>query len=369
MSDGSYDSHEDKKPMINLRWLLAVSVMLAATLVAAPATADAATIRDRAGLFSKDAVKQAEARLNKVEHSSGVTTVIETIDAIPGVEKSTPPAKRKLAIDALATERDRRIHDEGIYLLISKREHLISHVLVRERLDDVLPIGKRDAIKDAFVAEFHNGDFDAGLLSGVKAIETALEGVHGRGATGGALVERRVQQHRADGGGRPAAGRSTFGTFLMIILGIFGVLLVLRLVGGLFGRSAAQGYPGPGGVGMPRPGMGMGPGYYGGGGGGFFSSILGGLGGALAGNWLYDQFSGGRHQQYGSADAGYVPDSTASPDQGGDAIIGADDDPGGGTSWDDAGGGGGDVAGGDWGGGGGDWGGGGGDWGGGGGDW
>ena len=277
----------------------------------------------------------------------------------------------------LATERDRKIHDEGIYLLISKREHLISHVLVRERLDDVLPIGKRDAIKDAFVAEFHKGDFDAGLLNGVKAIETALEGAHVRGASGGGAVVRA--QHRADGGGggRAVAGRSTFTTFLLIIAGIFGVLLVLRLIGGLFNRSAGQGITGAGGMGMPRPGMGGGPGYYGspgygGRGGGFFSSVLGGLGGALAGNWLYDQFSGGRHSQYGSADAGYGADSTASPDQGGDAIVGADDDPGGGTSWDDGGGGdvgGGDVGGGDWGGGGGDWGGGGGDWGGGGGDW
>ena len=47
--------------------------------------------------------------------------------------------------------RDKAIDDEGMYLLISKREHLISHVLVRERLAKVLPIGKRDAIRDAFV--------------------------------------------------------------------------------------------------------------------------------------------------------------------------------------------------------------------------
>ena len=123
-------------------------------------------------------------------------------------------------------------------------------------------------------------------------------------------------QHRAEGG-KAAAGRSPFGTFLMIILGIFGVLLVLRLIGGLFNRSAGQGIPA--GMGMPRQGMGGGPGYggpgYGGGGGGFFSSVLGGLGGALAGNWLYDQFSGGRHGQYGSADAGHVADSTGYTDR------------------------------------------------------
>ena len=168
------------------------------------------------------------------------------------------------------------------------------------------------------------------------------------------------------------------GTFLLILAGIFGVLLVLRLIGGLFGRQRA-GYPGQmGGMGMNRPGMGLpGPGYYGGPGyggrgGGFFSGLLGGLGGALAGNWLYDQMSG-RHSHMTSADA-YPPDSPLSgaPDQGDDAIIGADDHGGRGETWDDPGGdwGGGDAGGGDWGGGGGDWGGGdgGGDWGGGG-DW
>ena len=267
--------------------------------------------------------------------------------------------ERGRAIDELALDRDKKIHDEGIYLLLSKNDHVMSHVLVRERLTPVLPVEKRDAIRDAFIKGFKNGeDFDGGLIKGAQAIETALAGVAARHAVvahdgGGARAEHPVGGRRM-----PARGHSTLGTFLMIILGIFGVLLVLRLIGGLFNRSAGQGY-GAAGMGMPRPGMGGGPGYYGGPGyggrgGGFFSGMLGGLGGALAGNWLYDQFSGGRHGNYGSADAGQAPDSTSVPDQGGDAIVGADDDPGGGLMGDtgrDTGGG--DVGGGDWGGGGG----------------
>ena len=55
---------------------------------------------------------------------------------------------------------------------------MISHVLVRERLADVLPIEKRDAIRDAFVEEFKKeGAYDAGLLKGAAAIQTALAGV------------------------------------------------------------------------------------------------------------------------------------------------------------------------------------------------
>jgi hypothetical protein len=92
------------------------------------------------------------------------------------------------------------------------------------------------------------------------------------------------------------------------------------------------------------------------------------LGGALAGNWLYDQFSG-RHGSPAQTDAAsYTPtESTSAYDPAGNAPVGGDDTGGMGTSWDDPG-----TAdtGGDWGGGdgGADWGGGGGDWGGGGGD-
>ena len=79
---------------------------------------------------------------------------------------------------------------------------------------------------------------------------------------------------------------------------IVAVLVGIRLIGSLFGGGRGAYGPGAGQPGM-GPGYGGGPGYgagYGGrGGGGFFSSILGGIGGAMAGNWLYDQFSG-RHQ-------------------------------------------------------------------------
>ena len=65
-----------------------------------------------------------------------------------------------------------------------------------------------------------------------------------------------------------------------------------------------------------RPGYGYGGGGYGGpggGGGGFFSSLFGGIGGAMAGNWIYDQFSG-RHQGGGSVEnASYDPPAQRPP--------------------------------------------------------
>jgi uncharacterized protein len=355
--------------MANLRWLLAISVALAAMVVATPV--QAATIRDSAGMFSPNVVKKLEAELERIERATKIPVVIETIDAIPGLDKDAPKSVKRKAIDQLAVKRDKAIRDEGIYLLISKQDHVFSPVLIRERYAALLPIEKRDAIRDALVEGFKKEDYDGGLTRAVQIIERSLEGatVVNREAKVPAVLPRHAEA------GNPKPAQSTMGTFLLILLGIVGVLVVLKVLGGLLGRSANSGYPGQmGGMGMQRPGMGQGPGYFGGGGGygggrggGFFSSLMGGIGGAVAGNWLYDQFSG-RHGNVNSSDASSHDTGAGIPDQGGDAIIGADDDPGGGTSWDD-GGGGNDAGGGDWGGGGGgDWGGGG-DGGGGGGDW
>jgi uncharacterized protein len=354
------DQKEDFNPMIYPRWLVAIPLVLAASFVLTPA--QASSVRDHAHLFSSEAVEKAQAQLDQLERSTHIPVVIETIEKVPGLDRKASTEEKHEAINALAVRKDNAIKDEGIYYLISKNDRVNSNILVRERFKRLLPDSTRTKIGAAFLAQFKKGDFDGGLLHGVQAIERALEG---------ASIGHKAAQ--APGGiplaARHQGGQSTMGTFFLIMLGIFGVLLVLRLLGGLFGRSAGAGYPGQMG-GMPRPGMGgYGAPGYGGGGGGFFSGMLGGLGGALAGNWLYDQFSG-RHGGMNSADAMHSADYGAGgADQGGDAIVGADDNPVGGNSWDDAGTG--DTGGGDWGGGGGDWGGGGGDWGGGGGggDW
>ena len=70
-----------------------------------------------------------------------------------------------------------------------------------------------------------------------------------------------------------------------------------------------------------------------------FSSILGGLGGAVAGNWLYDQFSG----RHGNVTRPRTPiRQTREPEcpiRVATPSSARDDDGGGGASWDDGGGG------------------------------
>jgi uncharacterized protein len=344
--------HEVTISMFHHRWLLAIPLAFAVTI----GSAAASSIRDEAGLFSADAVRQAEARLNEIEGETKVTTTIETIPSLDGQP-----------INQVAVGRARAVGGEGLFILIPKQEHEIWILASRHYIKSITA-AHRQAIEKAFGSSFHKGDFDAGLKAGVESIGRELTAAQAE--SGGHLRQAQAPPAGPIRGGRPMArpGGGSFGlsTLLMIGLVIIAVLVGIRLLGSLFGGGQRAYGPGAGQPGM-GPGYG-GPGYapgYGGRGGGFFSSLLGGIGGAMAGNWLYDQFSGRHHGGSTYADnTGYAPDSDAAPTSGGDEWGG-----GAGTGGDWGGDAGGDAGGGgDWGGGGGgDWGGGGGgDWGGGG---
>src|SRR5690349_3286147 len=66
--------------MWNHRWLLALPLALAVSI----GSAQAASIRDHAGLFDQDVVREAEAKLNQIEREAGITTTIETIESLGG---------------------------------------------------------------------------------------------------------------------------------------------------------------------------------------------------------------------------------------------------------------------------------------------
>lgn len=349
--------------------LLALPLLVAAS--AAPALGD---VRDRAGLFSPEAVKKADAELARIERETSLPVTIETIPSLNG-----------RGIDEALAERGRQEDVRGLFVLISKQPHKIE-AGASPGADHFFNRPLYQAIRGSFLPDFERNDYDAGLAAGVAKIEgtlRALKAEHGPLTPAAARAVARPPARAqgpapapapAPGPRMPAQARSGLPILIGIVLLVLGVLFVFRLLGALFGAGRGGYGPGYGPGPMRGPGYG-GPGYGGGGGGGgFMSSLFGGLGGAMAGNWLYDQF-GRRHDQ-----PGYVPpagqDPAAPPDAGagwgtaGDegATWGGGGDAGGGGGGDWGGGGGG----GDWGGGGGgggDWGGGGGggDWGGGGG--
>ncbi len=322
------------------RWLLTLPLALAATL----GTASASSIRDGAKMFSADAVQKAEAVLDHVERQDRVPVIIETIPTLNGEE-----------IADLSLERAERAGSRGVYVLIAKKEHKL-YDRVSHHLSGAINPARQRAIREAFLSGLKQGEPDAALLQGARTIASEVASAH---AEVGRVGQRAPGPLRGRGG-MPARRPGGFGLSSLLGIGLLvvGVLFFIRLLGSLFGGGRAMG-------GQPgRFGGGYGPGYGGGGGGGFMSSLFGGIGGAMAGNWLYDQFSG-RHQggytdssSYGGDPGAAPPDDWAGGTGGGSDWGGGEAGGGGGGDW----GGGGGGGGGDWGGGGGDFGGGGGDW-------
>ena len=351
--------------MTRMRWWIALPALLLAT--SGPATA--AEVRDKAGLFSPEAVKKAQSDLDRIEGRFSVPVTIETVESLDGKN-----------IDDVLPEHARSIDARGLYILIARREHK-TEAMTHKAYQKYLTRSRDVAIRNSFGPEFKKGNFDAGLAMGVEKIDSIF--AEAKSEAGGSLRPATAPTAPAPrrGAAAPAPipapiGRGVnkeswgMGSILTIGIVLLGVFLVIRILGALFsaGRGAGAGYGGPGRMGGPGYGGG-GPGYGGGGGGGggggFMSSMFGGIGGALAGNWLYDKFSGGHHGATTDQTA-YDPNAGAGavPQDAGPDYVGPND---GGADW---GGGGADAGGGggDWGGGGGDaGGGGGGDWGGGGG--
>ncbi len=341
--------------MSRLRWLIAVPVAVAALVGTAPgALAASSAIRDKAGLFSRDAIRQAQAILDKTEAAHRVPTVIETIDSLDG-EPLRDAAVRRAQESGI----------QGVFVLVTKAERKIYVSDFRRFLGEA----RREQIDQAFIQGFKKGDFDAGLIAGAEAVERQVASAPPVRGGRNVVVPRAAAPVGARGQGN--SGMAVLLTIGAVVLGgLFLSRLFRSRTGPGYGPGGYDQGPGPmaGGPGMGGYGPGgMGGGYGGGYGqpqrGGFWSGVMGGLGGAVAGNWLYDQFSGRSHN------AGQAQDyTTGAGFMGGDPGAGSTGNDWGGTAGDwggnDAAGG---AGGGDWGGGGGDWGGGGGDSGGG--DW
>lgn len=254
------------------------AIGLVALLALGVPRSEAAEIRDEAGLFSSGAVKKAGSVLDQIERRTRVPVVIETVSEIPGLDRNAPEPEKRRAIDSLAERLARQIGHEGVYLLISKHDRVFSPLLVKEKYSALLPREKRHEVRDLLLSEFKAGRFDEGLVRTAAFLDDALTAAPAAAEGVPGPIGVPARRH-----GAAQAGKFGIGTLFTIGLVIFGVLLLLRLLGGVFNRGGG-GYGTPTGMGgMPRPGMGpgYGPGYGGGYGaprGGFFSGMLGGLG-------------------------------------------------------------------------------------------
>ena len=348
-------------------------------------------VQDDANLFSKEAIGQANAVVAKIKEKHKKDLFIETV--AEGPEKDFPGWARSRFNNAAV---------DGVYVVLTKKPKRLQIDVG----DATLRNGyfTRQDIKELETIVKAKGTNDEVLNKIVTFVHETMNERHKPKAVAQQPKEnpapvQKAQPPPVQDRGQEVRHDTAMPSWVGWVCAILAVVFVVWII---FAVIRAMTGMGGGGYGYGGGGGGMG---YGGGGGGFLTGMLGGMFGAMAGMWMYNNFFGG-HASMGSngavnwggggtnaAGEPYQGDTDVGASGGGeygggdDAAAGGEGD--GGAEWggkDEAGGGdaggggdwggGGDGGGGDWGGGGdaggGDWGGGGdagggGDWGGGGG--
>lgn len=288
---------------------LAGLVLLSCSLLATAAQAATPTVPavdDRAGLFSDSAVKNANQIIKRIyENTTPHKQVfVETLPALPAGKEA----------DALSAERFRQHNADGLLILMVKAPHKLAVTVGRateERFHDA------GAARKTMLERFRQDDYDGGLLAGLHVVESGFR----REFTAGAPVSARVKNSESQ---PEQAGSSPW--LWLLLLGGGGLLAVgvWRFLGRRASASSSYqpqfGERGLGhGLGSAGPSnIGYGAGGVGGGGGGWARPVLGGVAGALAGNWLYDRLFHGDREGLAHAATGAAPEdhSAAEADHG-----------------------------------------------------
>jgi uncharacterized membrane protein YgcG len=350
------------------RLIMVVAAVLLTAVVAQPrvARAAAAEVVDNAGFFSEAAVSKANERLADIAQRTGRDLRIETYPAIPDELKSKYAPDRQAQFFAdWAEQRGKQAGVRGVLVLVCKDPAFLTVQVGRQtRQSGVFTDADKNRMRDTLAGAFKAKNYDAGLAAIVEQFDKAVQNnapsktAPPAAGSGGTPPPYRFPSDtgsntpsRSSGPvPQPTQSKSIFGgcfgTFLLIVLIIGGIMLVRRIFGGR--RSYGPGY-GAGQRGYP-PAGGYGPGY----GGGFGGGILGGLlGGWLGNRVLHDSTAQGAPPPADTGGGGWNEPPPAPPqefggsgDASGGASFGGGSDFGGGGGGGDFGGGGGDSSGG-----------------------
>lgn len=263
-----------------------------ATLLGTALTARAGTagIHDNAGFFSEGAKADATSNINDVQRKLKKDVCVETFAEIPAELRQGINLQDKAAVNRVCDQwsmtRARELMVNGIYVLLIKQPSHLQVTVGNDTQRQAFTLTDRDRLVNTMLGKLRAKDNDGALREGMSYVAATMRGhatshsVNQTQSTPAPVTRYRtdVRQEQSSGGG------------WLVTLLIIGVVawLVVALIRALF-RG-----------GMSGGGAGMTPDSSGGGGGGFMRSMMGGMFGAAAGMWLYDQFSGGHSSAYGA---------------------------------------------------------------------
>ena len=231
-----------------------------------------AGIHDNAGFFSERAKSEASRSIAELERTLRKDLAIETFNAIPDDMKKGVNLQDQAAVNRLfgqwAVRQAKQNTVNGIYVLLV-REYSHIHVVVDDETQKhAFTLKDRDALVSTMLVKLRKKESDEALLDGVNFVLSTMRSHEGARAHG-------VPTHVSDS--TRAASRGLSGWIIPVLIGLLATWLIVGIIRSVLGGGSA------GGGTVMTPGSG---------GGGFFQSLLGGMFGAAAGMWMYDQFFG-----------------------------------------------------------------------------
>ena len=229
-------------------------------------------VRDNAGIFSAPAVKQADEAIRNLQRDFRKDLLVETFAGVPDGRTNDYARSREEFFTSFVRERAQAARLDGIYVLVMKEppphRYRIQVGVGQATLKRGFQTGDRDQLVRLLQSSFREDKYDEGLRTAVAFVERTLRG----NLQSGAAPRPSAQGAPVRQSAPASSSSSSFSMGSLLVLGLFaagGVLVVIFIM-----RILRSGMGGGGGL--------AGAGGLRGGGGGFFSSLLGGIGGAMA---------------------------------------------------------------------------------------
>ena len=346
--------------------LLLVAAFLVA--VASGISGAGAQVHDNAGLFSPEAVADANRLMSELRDKHRHEFLVETYKSVPADLQSKLEQRGKEKFFGDWAEHVRSTNNvSGVVMLICMDPKHVETVVGNETRKSLFTMPDRQEMQTQVVSALKEKEYDKALTDSAKFVTAKFEchDPHDTGATGSTTPPPPAYTPTNGGGsgsstpggythssGTPGldCGAGGMGGFICLAIGVVLVIVLLRAVfhhtaggpGGSWGGfgGGGQNYGGGGGPGYGPPPMqgGYNPGY---GyppaqcGGGFGSGFLGGLLGGAVGGYAEDRFmhpgggsssqqpqQGGYTAPSGDQGGGFTPDTSSS---GGGADFGVPD--------------------------------------------
>jgi uncharacterized membrane protein YgcG len=159
-----------------IRWTLIAALLALLGLIAPAWAVYPPTIKDDGKFFGKEGTEKVNKKIRAIYENYKKDVIVETIAAL------TPEQAKKLEEDKptkffakLASDRSKELGLNGIFILICKKPTYLQIHMDPATQKKAFTASDRAATRGKIIARFKEDEFEAGLLDGLKEIETLLE--------------------------------------------------------------------------------------------------------------------------------------------------------------------------------------------------